>query len=934
VSSLFGGLSGLSAVAFLSPWWLLILGALPILYWLLRVTPPAPRRALFPAIRLLFELKPKEETPAKTPWWLLLLRLVVAMLLIFALAHPLLNPQDRIPGAGPMVLVIDDGWASARNWTARKDVAFELVDRAAREDRNVIVLRTAPSMEGDAPRPSRLMRANEARTYVGAVEPQSWPVDRNAARESLADLSFPTQSAVYYIADGMADDALNPLLERLQRLGGVDVIDDSPDRLARLLMPPVSDGNGLAITAQRIATNGSEQAFVRGTAEDGRLLARETLQWNDGDKLATARLALPTELRNRLARFEIENEASAGATVLLDERWRRRPVGIVAGGTVETQQPLLADVYYLERAMSPFSEVRTGVVSNLLRRELAVVILADVGNVSEADRGQLEEWMKKGGVVVRFAGPRMADSNDDFTPVPLRAGGGRSFGGAMSWAQPVGVSQFDNNSPFAGLNVPEDVKVSRQVLAEPSLDLASKSWARLSDGTPLVTADRRGDGWLVLMHTTASPEWSSLPMSGLFVEMLQRLVALSQGVAGDMGDATLPPQSSLDGFGRLQSPPPAAAPVPARAVSTTPIGPRHPPGYYGSEFGRVAVNVSASVQPPRAIGSLPPGVAKRVLVAADEVDFKPWLLAIALGLALLDLLVSLAYRGHLRRAPLRTRAAAWLPAAALGASLSLLLAGSALAQVPRPGQPAPPPAAAPRAGEIDEQTALLSTLTTRLGYVQTGRRDVDEASRAGLLGLGTVLQKRTAVDAGVPAETDVEQDELSFMPLLYWPVLPETPRPSPEAIVKLNAFIHDGGMLVFDTRDSDSNGPAALRLRDILRQLDLAALTPVPAGHVLTKSFYLLSEFPGRWVGSTVWVEQGDERVNDGVSSVVIGANDWASAWATDQTGRPMFAAVPGGEAQRETAYRFGVNLVMYALAGNYKADQVHVDAILERLRR
>src|SRR5262245_48983303 len=123
------GLSGLSSLAFLTPWWLLIFAALPILYWLLRVTPPAPRRALFPAIRLLFELKPKEETPAKTPWWLLLLRLIVAAMLIFALAHPLLNPQDRIAGAGPVILAVDDGWAAARNWPARKTALNELLDR-------------------------------------------------------------------------------------------------------------------------------------------------------------------------------------------------------------------------------------------------------------------------------------------------------------------------------------------------------------------------------------------------------------------------------------------------------------------------------------------------------------------------------------------------------------------------------------------------------------------------------------------------------------------------------------------------------------------------------------------------------------------------------------------------------------------------------------
>jgi hypothetical protein len=112
--------------------------------------------------------------------------------------------------------------------------------------------------------------------------------------------------------------------------------------------------------------------------------------------------------------------------------------------------------------------------------------------------------------------------------------------------------------------------------------------------------------------------------------------------------------------------------------------------------------------------------------------------------------------------------------------------------------------------------------------------------------------------------------------------------------------------------------------------LEVPALAPVPQDHVLTKAFYLLTEFPGRHAGGQVWVERREGASE--VSPVIIGSNDWAGAWAVNPNGRPMFAVVPGGEMQRETAYRFGINLVMYALTGNYKADQVHVPAILERL--
>ncbi|MFM8988788.1 MAG: DUF4159 domain-containing protein, partial [Alphaproteobacteria bacterium] len=240
----------------------------------------------------------------------------------------------------------------------------------------------------------------------------------------------------------------------------------------------------------------------------------------------------------------------------------------------------------------------------------------------------------------------------------------------------------------------------------------------------------------------------------------------------------------------------------------------------------------------------------------------------------------------------------------------------------------------------DDDAGIAASLSTHFGYVRTGVQQVDDVTRAGLVGLGAVLSRRTAIDPGPPVELDIEVDELSFFPLVYWAIAPSAPRPAPAAMARVQAYLRNGGMILFDTREVElsrpgsGTGPAAQRLREILRGLDLPPLVPVPEGHVLTKAFYLLSDFPGRYAGAPVWVESDGRATNDGVSSVIIGAHDWAAAWATDRQGRPLYAAVPGGEAQREFAVRFGVNVAMYALTGNYKGDQVHVDSILERMRR
>ena len=193
-----------------------------------------------------------------------------------------------------------------------------------------------------------------------------------------------------------------------------------------------------------------------------------------------------------------------------------------------------------------------------------------------------------------------------------------------------------------------------------------------------------------------------------------------------------------------------------------------------------------------------------------------------------------------------------------------------------------------------------------------------------------MLARRTAAELGPPQAVDPGRDELAFFPLIYWPVTADY-QIDDTARLNIKNYLRNGGTILFDGRDQGGSQQAQA-LRQIADVLNLPPLVPVPPNHVLSRAFYLLNEFPGRYAGSPVWVEKAGERVNDGVSPVIAGNNDWASAWALDDAQRPLFPAVPGGERQREKAFRFGINLVMHVLTGNYKSDQVHLPAILKRL--
>ena len=887
--------------AFAAPWVLLALAALPLLWWLLHVTPPAPRRETFPAVRLLMGLTATAETPARTPWWLLLLRMVAAGLIIVGLARPVLDAGGSLPGSGTLLLVMDDGWAAAVDWPRRMTAAEAALDRAEREGRTVGLLATAATETGAPPMATPGMPVPEARTRLAALRPKPWPVDRAGAAAALRD--WAGKAAVLYLADGSTGVAgWDGFATALAAVGPVNVLRD-PVAPARLLLPPRSGADRLVARIAQLPRDRPADAAVLAQTGDGRTLARATASFAPGAAEAEAPIVLPPELRNRLGRLVLEGQSSAGAVLLLDERWRRRPVGLLAGGLpsgdfTTAGTPLTGQLYYLRRALEAGAEIRQGDLAHLLARELSVLILPDASLPPGPDSDTLAAWVDKGGLLVRFAGPRLAEHPDALLPVRLLAGD-RQLGGAMSWSQPAGLAAFAANSPFAGLAVPDEVRVTRQVLAEPGAQLNEATWARLADGTPLVTQAPRGAGRIVLFHVTANADWSDLPLSGLFVDMLRRLVSVSTGVAaGDEADGPpLAPAETLDGFGQLAAPPPAATALTARDLAGATVSPRHPPGLYGPENGRQALNLSNRMAVPEA--APPIGGAREAPLggAAPGRALAPWLIAAALTLLAIDLLVSLRLRGLLRAA----------------AMLALLvLAAPADAQEPNPA------------------------LSTRLAYIVTGDAQVDQVSRSGLAGLSDYVNRRTAADLAGPAAVVPGQDDLSFYPLLYWPITPAASAPTAAVASALNTYMANGGIILIDTSGGGSgegfNPGADAALARVAGALAVPPLAPLTTAHVLARAFYLLQDFPGRFTGDTVWVQRDQDRSNDSVSPVIIGSHDWAGAWATDESGRPAYAVIPGGARQRTLAYRFGVNLVMYALTGNYKGDQVHVPALLERL--
>ncbi|MFT8611396.1 MAG: DUF4159 domain-containing protein [Gluconobacter oxydans] len=887
----------------LAPFLLLGLLTLPALWWLVRATPPAPQDQRFPSLLILNRLTARREDAARSPLWLLLLRMAAVALVIFGLARPVLTPHQAETGNGPLTLVLDDGWAAIPHWNERISAALVLGETAIRNGQDVTLLHAARAPDGAMPEAFTTHDAHALSEHLSRLRPQPWPTDRQALASLLQQQNLSGQR-VMILSDGLATDGDNALHDALSKARSVQDMRWNGCDILRLAASTGQDG-ALHARVDTLSCPTRTVTLHAANANGGTLAAYPVKTGQDQT------ISLPPLLRNQLDHLTLEGATGPAAVHLMGQADHRRPVGILQ--TPGDATPLVGSAFFLNRALQPISDLHSGDATALLGAPLSVLIATDGALSGDQTRSRVLNWVRHGGMLVRFAGPGLAAdqgaasdaTSDALLPVHLMSGM-RQLGGPMSWGKPQTLAPFPETSPFSDLTIPPDGTVSRQVLAKPETGLTDHVWAALSDGTPLVTARAEGNGEIVLFHVTASPDWSNVPLSGLFPDMLERLIERSAGVEGG-GPSELAPWRIVGSDGGLIMPPQAARSIRVSDLAHTPVSVTHPAGLYGPAHGTHALNLSDSAPAMKEEALL----GSRISPDGAHADrpLGPALMTAGLLLLLLDLILSLRRRGLL---------------GALGVACLLILP---VAHAQTPTQMPPLPTTVPQAA-----------LDTRLAYVITGHDDIDTVSREGLQGLSDFTTARSSATLGHPDGVVPGKDDLAFYPLLYWPVTPDA-QADPERTKALNAFMDHGGILLIDEQgagtDTDSGTSSAARaaLQRVTDGLVVPPLAKLTEKHVLAHTFYLLhSGFPGRVAGQPVYVARNGDEANDDVSPVIIGNGDWAHAWAVDGSGHHPVAVIPGGAAQRAQADRFGMNMVVFARTGNYKNDQAQYPEMLRRL--
>ncbi len=897
----------LGNLVFLNPWILAGLLTLPALWLLLRVMPPAPRVVTLPSLRFLDGLIPEQQTPSRTPWWILVLRLLIAGLVLLALAQPVMNMSHALPGKGLVQIIIDNGWAAADTWEKQITAAEEIVAQAARENRDIAIITSAlPGGQSTWP-DVQILDAAKAKGVLKALEPMPWSQDYKAAAEFVSAQNYEGDVTNFWFSHGLHDAGIYTLAGALLEDGSTYYYAPDAAQLPIALKPA-----GVSAEGPRVGINAPDSLpagtpiTVQALNDKGQVLDQKVVSFTPKHDEQDIQFDIQKSARNQVAEFRLLGRKSVASVMVLDEYSRRKSVGIIGADDETAPKPFIEARYYLTRALEDSATLFTGSAQDILKQNPSMIIMPDTGSLPAEFLNDLENWVNKGGVLLRFAGPDMMQSNmaNVLVPVRLRLGS-RSMSGALTWDKPAGLSAFPENSPLAGITTSPDIHVSTQILAEPDPELEGKIWAQLEDGTPLITAATQEDGLLVFVHTSASPLWSDLALSGTYVEILRRITGMSGNVQNlsQISEGSLQPVWVFDGYGRKINPPGYVRPIKTAELEDIQINNTRPPGLYGLSGFQKALNLGNTLEPLKAAHFTTLNITEREYGVTAERSFMPPLLYTALILLLVDWMIMIILPGNLMRLRLRR------------AMVSLFFALMFIVQ---------PAHAQGQLSDVDYADGLY------LAYIKTGNSGVDSLAQKGLDSLATVLYRRTSVEPQGVVGLDIERDTLVFFPFIYWPIANTPHELSPKALQNVQSYLDHGGTILFDTRDGNSSegamdlvqSSAAKNLRSTISALSIPALQPITRDHVLGKSFYLLDNFTGRYTTGTFWVEQRSLEGGEEVSSVLIGSNDWAGEWANEGN----------RTRQHEMAMRFGVNVVMYALTGNYKADQVHLPYILERL--
>ena len=892
-------------ISFDYPYLLFFALFLPFIWNFLKTSPPLPNLKKFPAIVFLAKKKSLDQTPKKISYPIVILRFMILIFLIVGFSQPQINRANN--NQIQNLIILDNSWLSGTSWIDRKQKIVELIRSQESELNNFSIITTTEFSEGNFfnlnnKKPSEIIE------FISSLEPLSWEPNYSLLHEQLKE-NKKIYDNIYWFTEPLIDKDKDILHSYLSKKN-LKIIKSSETKILPIVKFSQKKNNTYEFVISH-PLNVFSKGVIDSFDKEKKLLYRVSYEEKsikkNGMFFTKILINIPISISNKINYFQLNKINSSATKMYLSKIQTKKTLGIVSINQNEKSLKFNSGNYFVDKALGNKFETKKNSLENLINMKLKLLFIDDLLLINKKIDSKIISWVKKGGTLIKFGGTNMINSILDESESSFKnnfslTGRIISVDSQLSLKKSLKISNISVNSPLYGLQVPDEVRVKQYIESQPSITSKKINvWLSLENGTPLISSISLQKGKIIFFHIPSNATWSNLPLSYFFLEIIERIVNQTQGDKLKK-DKILKPFLNLNAMGELIKPSAQSLNIDKKIEKDSiKVNYNYPPGLYKDNENFYALNQSDNLLYTFRINKDFDNQNFQEITSNRTLNFGPFFLISAFFLFFLDTLVTLFLRQLLKIEKTKF----------FLVTVVLIFYSS---------------------NPYSKSFDIEKVMSNKIGYIVTGDDKVDKVTHNGLKVLSKFISNKTAAIFSEPTPIDLKEDKLLYYPIIYWTtdsdqkVLPK----------KIRRFLNDGGLLLIDCKLDELNfmiNKCLDSFQKLLKNNQIGQFKEIDEKHAMSKSFYIINNFPGR-KNNPIYFATTELGDFDNTASVIIGNNDWVGAWAKNENNEFLFSLLQNDLKQRNVSFKFGVNLLIYSLTGNYKTDQVHIPEFLKRIEK
>lgn len=855
--------------------WLLL--SLPIIFFISKLRPQKKYFGKFAGFFILKQIETTSNIPKNSPLWLKVLRTIFGFCLIIGFSGPYLIEHSNQTDKKPILFIVENDVALGNEIDEINNSIKAIITNPNNIGREYKIIALFD--------PQKILENNKSINFQ--IDVANFKINRETIIPKIKAIN--NEYEIHYFTNDIESQSDNLFFEILKTKSNNNIFAHRPQKNFATIKTITNDNNTLKLG---IFATKSDIFKINAFDKNGQNIAKFNANSN------AANLTIGQDKISKIAYFEIEGQKNAGGVFIIDKNLIK-PI-VLSPKLINTEQPLISDAHFIWSSLKIFANPIDLEFDKIHKQNPNAIIFGDIAGFNNNETRILKNYMENGGTIIRFIGPKaIANPNDEILSANISSQIHKITTGFG--VKPVVLLPFAKNSSFSNIQIPQNILVQNSIHFAQSAK-PSEIIAQLSDGSPYLSMKNFGRGKLYMFHINAAPIWSNAALSTFHMELIKEIIIQSKFIVKNAYDlniqTTLNQTIEINKNGNLNRELERINSINTPITSEIFANEKLPPGLYENDGNALALNIGASFKNAKIINL--PDFIKISNAENDKNKFSDIFLIIAFILLFLDVILTSTNLKNIFKF------------AILIYAFNLFSPNLSYAQI----------------------TTLKDDL--KLAYIITNDQANDKQSQSGLLGLANALEQRTNIEPNGTIGINLEKDELAKHPIIYWLIPKNGMEISQKSRDALNKYMQNGGILFIDTQALGmENSRAQNNLKKAVYGLKIPPLEKVPPDHVLKKSFYLLQNFQGFYKNSSLWVESAaskDVSANDGVTPIIISDGNFARLWAGSKG--QSITTIFGGNFDDELGIRAGINIIIYALTGQYKGDQIHINSILKKFNR